>query len=102
MFMSRRGALRLPLLCFAALLFSGAASAQTVTGTISGTVVDTQSQVIPGATVTVINEATSETRTVVTGGQGDFIVTNLQPGQYTLRITLQSFRTLERKNIVLS
>ena len=34
--------------------------------------------------------------------QGNFLVTNLQPGQYTLRIALQSFRTLERKNIVLS
>src|SRR6185295_4300575 len=32
----------------------------------------------------------------------DFQVTNLQPGQYTLKISLSGFRTLERKNIVLS
>ena len=37
-------------------------AAQAVTGTISGTITDTQGQVIPGATVTVINEATNESR----------------------------------------
>src|SRR5687767_11243419 len=102
MSISRCGALRLSLTFLAALTLAGAASAQTVTGTISGTVVDPQGQVIPGATVTVINEATADTRSAVSGAQGDFLVTNLQPGQYTLRIALQSFRTLERTNIVLS
>src|SRR5918994_2432159 len=83
-------------------LLPASAPAQTVTGTISGTVADQQGQVIPGATVTIINEATNDTRVAVSDAQGDFLVTNLQPGQYTLRIALQSFRTLERKNIVLS
>ena len=77
-------------------------AAQAVTGTISGTVADPQGQVIPGATVTVINEATNEPRVTVSDGSGDFQVTNLQPGQYTIRVELQSFRTLERKNVVLS
>src|SRR6185436_2614601 len=86
----------------AARLLSASASAQTVTGTISGTVVDQQGQLIPGATVTIVNEATKDTRSAVTAGEGDFLVTNLQPGLYTLRIALQSFRTLERTNIVLS
>ena len=85
-----------------ALLLPAAASGQTVTGTLSGTVVDQQGQVIPGATVTVINEATSDTRSAVSAGEGGFLVTNLQPGLYTLRIALQGFRTLERKHIVLS
>lgn len=86
----------------AAILLPATVSAQTATGTMSGTVVDQQRQVIPGATVTVVNEATNDARVAVTDGQGDFLVTNLRPGQYTLRIALQSFRTLERKNIVLS
>jgi hypothetical protein len=85
-----------------AILLPGPGSAQTVTGTISGTVTDQQGQVIPGATVTIVNEATSDARVAVTDGQGNFLVTNLQPSQYTIRIALQSFRTLERKNIVLS
>ena len=41
------------------------AAAQAVTGTIAGTVVDPQGQVIPGATVTVINEATNDSRATV-------------------------------------
>jgi hypothetical protein len=103
MSISRSGARRRLPLCFAAaLLLSTSAFAQTVTGMLSGTVVDAQGSVIPGATVTVVNEATSDARNAVSDAQGDFLVTNLQPGQYTLRIALQSFRTLERKNIVLS
>src|SRR5688572_21689051 len=100
---SRTNALgRLARILVAALLLPASASAQTVTGTISGTVVDQQGQVVPGATVTIVNEATSDARSTVSAAAGDFLVTNLQPGQYTLRIVLQSFRTLERKNIVLS
>jgi hypothetical protein len=85
----------------AALLAAGAA-AQTVTGSISGTVVDPQKSIVPGATVTIVNEATSDSRTAVTDDQGYFQVTNLQPGNYTARVELTSFRTFERKNIVLS
>jgi len=86
----------------AAALLPGLVWAQTVTGTISGTVVDPQTQVIPGATVTIVNEATNDTRVAVSDGQGNFLVTNLQPGRYTVRVALQGFRTLERTNIVLS
>jgi hypothetical protein len=86
----------------AAVLLSGPVFAQTVTGTISGTVVDPQGQVIPGATVTVVSEATNDARTTVTDARGDFQVTSLQPGQYTVKISLAGFRTLERRNIVLS
>src|SRR3954463_11113427 len=93
---------RLARILGAALLLSASSAAQTVMGTISGTVVDQQSQVVPGATLTVINEATGETRSAVSAAAGDVLVTNLQPGLYTLRIVLQGFRTLERKNIVLS
>ena len=57
---------------------SGKLAAQTVTGTIAGTVVDAQGAVMPGATVTVLNEATSAPRVTVTDGRGDFQVTNLQ------------------------
>ena len=99
----RSGALgRFRVALVAAILLPAAVIAQTVTGTISGTVVDQQGQVVPGATVTVVNEATSDARVAVTDAQGNFLVTNLQPSQYTVRVVLQSFRTLERKNIVLS
>jgi hypothetical protein len=78
------------------------ASAQAVTGTISGTIVDQQGSVIPGATVTVIYEATNDSRPTVSDERGNFQLTNLQPGTYTIRVELANFRTLERKNVVLS
>ncbi|MDQ3348660.1 MAG: carboxypeptidase regulatory-like domain-containing protein [Acidobacteriota bacterium] len=85
-----------------ALLLPHLVSAQAVTGTISGTVADPQGQVIPGATITVISEANNDSRVAVSDDKGDFQVTNLQPGMYTVRVALESFRTLERKNVVLS
>ena len=81
---------------------SGGLGAQAVTGTISGTIVDQQSQVIPGATITMVNESTSDSRPTVSDERGNFQVTNLQPGRYTIRVELQNFRTHERQNVVLS
>ena len=52
--------------------------------------------------MTVISEANNDSRVVVSDDKGNFQVTNLQPGMYTLRVALESFRTLERKNVVLS
>ena len=86
------------------LILAGSAGlgAQAVTGTISGTIVDQQSQVIPGATITIVNESTSDSRPTVSDERGNFQVTNLQPGRYTIRVELQNFRTHERQNVVLS
>ncbi len=80
-----------------------AASAQTTTGSISGTVQDPQGQVVPGATVTVMHEGTTETRFTTTDTErGTFQVTSLAPGTYTVRVELQGFSVFERKGVVLS
>jgi hypothetical protein len=103
MFRLSSGALRaLRIAVAASLLLPATLTAQTVSGIISGTVTDSQKQVVPGADVTITNEATGESRSTVTGGSGDFQITNLQPGRYAIKIALQGFRALERKNIVLS
>jgi Carboxypeptidase regulatory-like domain/TonB-dependent Receptor Plug Domain len=83
-------------------LMAANVSAQSVTGSISGTIVDEQRQVIPGATVTAINELTNESRVVTSSTTGTFLVTNLPPGSYTVRVEMQSFRTAERTRNVLS
>jgi hypothetical protein len=90
------------LVLLAVTLLPSTAAAQAVTGTISGTVVDPTGSVIPGATVTITNEATGVARVAQSDTRGDFQVTNLQPGNYTVKVELASFRTYERKNIVLS
>lgn len=90
-------------ICFFCLFaLSSAASAQTVTGSVSGIVSDLTGGVIPGASVTLTMENTGETRTVNTNGEGRFNFAALQPGNYTLRVERQGFQTLEQKGIVLS
>jgi len=102
----RSGILRavvLPFALLAALALSRTASAQTTTGVISGTVVDPQGGVVPGATVTVTNEATNDARTTTTDGErGSFQVTGLTPATYSVTVTLQGFRKFERKGVVVS
>ena len=80
-----------------------AASAQITTGTISGTVADSQGGVIPGATVIL----TSETRgtssvPVYTSGTGDYTFPNVTPDRYLIEVTMPGFRTLRQTGITVS
>ena len=86
----------------ALLLASTTASAQVVAGSISGTTIDAQGGVVPGVNIVIVNESTLEERSAVTNDRGEFQLTNLMPGQYTVRATLEGFRTHERQNVVLS
>ena len=93
----------MPLALVTALALSASASAQTTTGAISGTVVDPQGQIVPGATVTVMHEGTSEVRVTTSDSErGTFQVTSLALGTYTVRVELQGFSTFERKGVVVS
>ena len=56
------------------------ALAQTTLGTIRGTVVDPQQNIVPGATVVVTDESTSVAREAQTDAQGLFEIPNLRPG----------------------
>ncbi len=72
------------------------------TGTISGTVIDNTSQVVPGATVTLTNESTASARTTVSGERGEFAFRAVDAGSYTVRVELAGFRTTEQRNNVLN
>jgi len=79
------------------------ASAQTTSGSMSGTVVDTQDQVVPGADVILTNQQTQEVRRTVTNEVGLFTFPALQPAPYTVRVELAGFRPIERRdNMVVS
>lgn len=77
------------------------AAAQSVSGSISGTVVDQSRQIVPGATVTLLDEATGVTRAAPTNETGAFAFSAVQPARYTVRVEMTGFRTFERQNIVL-
>ena len=76
------------------------ASAQIVTGTVTGTVKDTSGAVIPGAAVTLISETRgTQSSSVFTNAEGDFTFPNVWPDRYTLQITMQGFKTEKRTGI---
>jgi hypothetical protein len=66
--------------------------AQQFTGTIRGTVQDSAGAVIAGAEVSVINKGTKETRTVVTEGNGSYVVPQLKPGLYRINVKKSGFK----------
>jgi Carboxypeptidase regulatory-like domain len=69
------------------------ASAQVTTADILGRVVDSSGAVLPGVTVTVEHVGTHVTRVVPTNESGDYTVTLLPIGRYTVKIELQGFST---------
>src|SRR3954454_6443703 len=73
-----------------------------VTATLSGTVFDSSGAVVPGATVTAKNQATASTSTAVSGADGLFTIPALEPGEYTVKITLQGFATAALENVRLN
>jgi hypothetical protein len=71
-------------------------------GSVSGRVVDTGGLVLPGATVTVTEEATGFTRMVVTASTGTYAVPNLEPGIYTVTIEMPGFASMKRPGVTLT
>ncbi|HEX8736469.1 MAG TPA: carboxypeptidase regulatory-like domain-containing protein [Pyrinomonadaceae bacterium] len=79
------------------LFISSSALAQQ-TGTLNGQVVDTLGAVVVGASVTAIDAGGKE-KTVVTNRQGEYSITGLAPGKYTVRTTAPTFQTYENAEV---
>jgi hypothetical protein len=84
----------LTLIAFAA--STAVAAAQSTTGTISGRVVDTQGLGVPGVTVTATSPNLQGLRETVTSENGDYILTLLPSGTYTISFELTGFGTQTR------
>jgi len=76
--------------------------AQMTTGAIDGTVVDQSAAALPGAAITVTDEATGRTRTTTSSPQGFFRLDSLPPGAYTVRAELHGFKPGEYRGVVLA
>jgi len=74
---------------------------QSVTGQISGTVTDTTGAALPQVEVTARNIATDITRKVQTGSTGLYIISLLQPGQYSLTFVKSGFEHAEQPSLIL-
>jgi hypothetical protein len=85
-----------------ALLMVNRGAAQTVSGRVSGSVVDASNNAVAGATVTLINERTSDSRTATTNDSGAFVFTAMLPGAYTIKVEQKGFSAFERRGNVLT
>src|SRR5215469_4437498 len=74
----------------------------SVTGSVSGTIVDASGGVIPGATVTLTSETTHEVREAKSTGEGLFSFTAVPRDSYRLKAEHSGFKAVERQGIVVS
>jgi Carboxypeptidase regulatory-like domain/TonB dependent receptor len=75
------------------LLVSLSGVAQTVTGAIRGIITDPTGAIVPTATVTAINAATSVKTVAKTNQAGEYAIRFLQIGQYRLTVEAPGFTT---------
>ena len=74
------------------------ASAQTFQGGLRGAVKDAQG-VIPGAAIVLVNEANGVSRDTISNASGEYSFPAVDPGTYTVKATVQGFKTFERQGI---
>ncbi len=79
-----------------AVLTAALSLAQTSTSQISGTVSDSTGAVVPGATVTAVNEATGVSFKQVTTEAGIYAFPSLNVGTYTITVEMQGFKKYSR------
>lgn len=86
--------MRKPILAFLLLTFclTAVASGQGTASRVTGTVVDEKGSVVPGAVVTLINEATQTALTTETASGGTYVFDSIQVGKYTVSVEKQGFK----------
>jgi hypothetical protein len=75
--------------------------AQVDTGSLVGTVNDSSGAVLPGITVTATNADTAVTVSAKTGADGNYVITPLKIGRYSVAVVASGFQREVRKDIVL-
>jgi hypothetical protein len=74
----------------------------TLLGTINGRVLDQDGKALPGATVELTSQEKGFQRNVVSDASGAFNFPLLQPGRYTVRVSLSGFQSYEAREVVVS
>jgi len=71
------------------------------TGRIFGRITDPSKAVVPGASVTALNEATQNEQSVITDESGNFLFSNVPVGVYTLSAGHAGFKSYRQPGVVL-
>ena len=85
-----------------ALGFSTLAFAQRDLGTITGTITDAQSAVVPNVKITITEVATGLKYEVESGSDGSYARPALKPGTYSVSAEAKGFRRVEQDNVVVT
>jgi hypothetical protein len=88
--------------CLMTLMLPGASEAQQLYGTVTGTVKDESGAAIPGATVSLLSAQTALEVTTVSNETGAYNFTNVQPGTYEVKVSLQGFKEFVRAGVPVS
>jgi hypothetical protein len=86
-------------LAIASISVPSSAIAQSVSGTILGTVTDASGSVMSNAKVTVINEGTGFTRTVTADSNGEYTAPSVPTGHYTVTAEMTGFKGMVLSNV---
>jgi hypothetical protein len=102
-FLSGSGTLRRLILLASILCFmvfaANPVSAQIDTGGITGTVTDSSGAIVPGATITLTNDATGVILSTKSTSTGTYSLTAIRPGTYTLRVEAAGFEAFVDKGL---
>ena len=97
---SLRSAAFLFVLVVGLLSLSGTSNAQLAgKGAVSGTILDPTGAAIPGATIVITNTANGVATTTTSTAAGDFNVSTLDAGVYTITVTAKGFEKLTQQNV---
>jgi hypothetical protein len=78
------------------------AFAQNQAAQVSGLITDPSGSVVPNADLVVLNKDNHSSRTTKSNGEGYYVLPLLQPGNYTITVTVPGFKTLVREGIELA
>jgi outer membrane receptor protein involved in Fe transport len=83
-------------------LFVPLLDAQVLYGSVTGTVVDQSGAVVPKAHVIVTNHSTGVQRQADVDTNGHYLITDLPPGGYDLKVTATGFKPLTQTNLTVA
>src|SRR5215831_19501836 len=86
----------------AAAPFVSNVSGQILYGSAVGNVKDASDAAVGGATVTITNTQTNQSRETVTNETGAYSVPTLEPGTYTIRVAKPGFSAYSATNVSIS
>src|SRR5260221_826110 len=85
-----------------ALVFGVQSLGQTYYGGFRGTVTDPTGQAIAGAIVKLKSETTNLERSAITNGDGEDVISSIDPASYTVTLTALGFKDVVRTGLVIS